>query len=255
MPHRSCRPPDRPCSTVFSAGAKPDSSRILDLDGTLLDHTGSARRGLRLWLPSLGLTATPALEAAWFEAEERWHPAWIAGQLSWQEQRRRRLRDFLPLIGLPVGTDLELDEVFGGYLHAYRASWSGFDDVEAGVATLEQHGLLVAVLTNGAEEQQNAKVAAIGLAGRVGRVFTSEGLGAAKPDPSTYLTVCAHLGMTPAETVFLGDNYQLDVVAPRRAGLRAVYLDRHDAGPYDDDRITSLNQLDNWLQRYDTIGL
>jgi putative hydrolase of the HAD superfamily len=228
---------------------------ILDLDGTLLDHSGAARAGLALWLGSLGLSLDEELETAWFDAEDRWHLAWMSGAVSPREQRRLRLRDFLPLIDHPTGSDAELDEVYAGFLQAYEASWFGFDDVEAGVAALERHGVLVAVLTNGAEDQQNAKVKALGLAGRVGRVFTAEGLGAAKPDPATYLAVCAHLGTAPEETLFIGDSYELDVLAPRRAGLQAVHLDRHDAGPHDEEhRLGSLKQLDNWLRQHDTIG-
>ncbi|WP_396327803.1 HAD family hydrolase [Jatrophihabitans lederbergiae] len=81
---------------------------------------------------------------------------------------------------------------------------------------------------------QTAKLSAVGLDELLGALFTAEELGAAKPDPRTYLTVCAELGVTPASTAHVGDLYDLDVTAPRAAGLHAVYLDRQSAGPLED---------------------
>lgn len=73
---------------------------VLDLDGTLFDHVGSVRAALRAWLPSLGAEATDALVTAWFAAEERHFRAWCSREVSFAEQRRRRLREVLPLAGL-----------------------------------------------------------------------------------------------------------------------------------------------------------
>jgi putative hydrolase of the HAD superfamily len=118
------------------------------------------------------------------------------------------------------GNDAHLDDVFAGYLTCYETTWSAFADVEPAIAALATTTLKTAVLTNGAEEQQHAKLEAIGLQGQLGPVFTAEKLGAAKPDPSTYLTVCAYLGVHPSAALHVGDNHDLDVLAPRAAGLK-----------------------------------
>lgn len=217
---------------------------ILDLDDTLFDHTGSVIAALRRWLPALGIAPTDDLVAAWFAAEARHYPAWLAGSISYQEQRRQRLREFLPLIRYAPGTDGELDELFSGYLNCYRSSWVPFDDVDAALTAINEAGLRTAILTNGSTDQQNAKVEAIGLRGRVGPIFTAEQLGIAKPNPSTYLNVCTELMLHPDSVLHIGDQYEIDVVAARAAGLRAVHLDRRDRGPHDErHRITSLRQL------------
>jgi putative hydrolase of the HAD superfamily len=217
---------------------------IFDLDGTLLDHVGSAATALHNWLPTIGATPTSALVASWFDAEKRHFPAWRSRQISFAEQRRRRLRDFLPLVNLEPGDHENLDRVFAGYLAAYEAAWTAFDDVEPALAALANTRLRTAVLTNGTTEQQRAKLKAISLDTRLGPVFTAEALGTAKPDPQSYLAVCDALGIEPGSAVHVGDLHDLDVLAPRAAGLRAIYLDRQDAGPYDEPhRITSLHQL------------
>lgn len=216
---------------------------IFDLDGTLLDHNGAVRAALRLWLPTMGAAASAGLLRAWLDAEERHLPAWRSREISFAEQRRRRLRDFLPLIDASFD-EADLDQVFAGYLEHYEASWTAFDDAAPTLDALAQIGVPIAVLTNGTIEQQTAKMAAVGLIGQVGPIVTAGELGSAKPDPATYLAVCGRLGVSPSATVHVGDRYELDVVAPRAAGLRAVHLDRIGAGPFDEPhRIESLSEL------------
>src|SRR5690242_5306333 len=125
---------------------------VFDLDGTLLDHQGSVTAALRGWLPELGSELDDHLLAAWLAAEQRHFPAWRARQISFREQRRRRLRDFLPLIQQPLGHDEQLDAVFQGYLRWYEASWTAFDDVPDVVTAIARAGLRTAVLTNGTAE-------------------------------------------------------------------------------------------------------
>jgi putative hydrolase of the HAD superfamily len=221
---------------------------VFDLDGTLLDHEGAVERALGAWLPLLGVAPTGDLLAAWLRAEERHFPAWRAGRISFAEQRRRRLRDFLPLVGLEPGGDDDLDRVFAGYLACYEAAWTKFDDVDPVLALLRARGIPTAVLTNGSEVQQHAKLRAVGLLATVGAVLTAEALGTAKPDPVAYLLACRHLGVDPGAVLHVGDLHDLDVLAARAAGLQAVHLDRAGRGPADEPcRITSLGQLRHHL--------
>lgn len=100
---------------------------MFDLDGTLLDHDGAVRAALQFWLPTMGAAASAGLLQAWLDAEERHLPAWRSREISFAEQRRRRLRDFLPLLGAAFD-EADLDRVFAGYLEHYEASWSAFGD-------------------------------------------------------------------------------------------------------------------------------
>lgn len=200
---------------------------IFDLDNTLFDHTASATYAIRTWIPELGGTPSDELVAQWFVIEDRIYPQWLAGALTHQGQRRARLRDFLPLLGHPVPpTDAELDQLFTGYLRHYRGSWTAFPDARPALEVARGNGWRIGVLTNGSTTQQNAKLAAIGLAELVDVVCTSESLGVSKPAPEAYLKTCEALGTEPADTLMIGDNLELDVVAARAAGLAARHLDR-----------------------------
>lgn len=81
----------------------------------------------------------------------------------------------------------------------------------------------IVALTNG-----NADLARIGLDRHFhGAVFARE-VGCAKPDPRIFAHALALLDLPPAEVWHVGDDPLLDVVGARRAGLRAVWLNRDD---------------------------
>ncbi|MEU8225543.1 HAD family hydrolase [Kribbella sp. NPDC048915] len=200
---------------------------VFDLDNTLFDHTGSAAFAVRRWVGELGVPPSDELVAEWFSIEDRVYPRWLSGELTHQEQRRARLSEFLPLIGRTVPpTEAAQDEFFAGYLRHYRGSWTAYPDARPALEVARGNGWRIGVLTNGNTVQQNAKLAQIGLAELIDEVCTSEALGVSKPDPRAYQLTCEALGVDPAGTLMIGDNYDLDVVAAREAGLTARHLDR-----------------------------
>ncbi|GAA1604948.1 MULTISPECIES: HAD family hydrolase [Kribbella] len=204
---------------------------VFDLDNTLFDHTGSAGRALRAWIAELGVVPTDELVAEWFEIEDRVYDAYLRRELTHQGQRRARLRAFLPVLGREVpATDAELDVVFEGYLQQYRGNWVAFPDARPTLEVARGNGWRIGVLTNGNTVQQNAKLKAIGLAELVDVVCASESLGVSKPDPLAYQHVCEALGVEPSDALMIGDNLELDVLAPQAAGLSARHLDRATGG-------------------------
>jgi putative hydrolase of the HAD superfamily len=200
---------------------------LFDLDDTLFDHTGSATAAVHGWVTELGGTPSRQLLTRWFAIEQLHFEAWLAGEVSHAEQRRRRLRDFLPLLGLVPPDDNDgLDASFAGYLGWYERSWRAFDDARPALELARGNELRIGVLTNGSTLQQNAKLAAIGLTDLVELVRTPENLGVGKPAAEAFRTTCAELGADPARTLMVGDNLEVDVVAARVAGLSALHLDR-----------------------------
>jgi putative hydrolase of the HAD superfamily len=218
---------------------------LFDLDGTLGDHDASVAAALRVWLPAIGVTFRPELHTLWDEIAERHLASWRLREIDFPEQRRRRLRDFLPAVGVAPPDDL--DAVFAGYVDAYQGAYRAYDDAAAAISMVESAGLAVAVLTNGDTAQQRAKLAGMGMAG-LGPVYTPEELGVAKPNPAVFLQACARWGIAPGAVLSVGDRHEFDVRAARAAGLRAVHLDRLGTGPHDEpDRIGSLRDLADYL--------
>jgi putative hydrolase of the HAD superfamily len=55
-------------------------------------------------------------------------------------------------------------------------------------------------------------------------------VGARKPDPAIVNTALARLGCPARKALMVGDSPETDVAAARAAGVRAVFLDRANAG-------------------------
>ncbi|WP_141005924.1 HAD family hydrolase [Nocardioides humi] len=206
---------------------------LLDLDDTLVDHRGAADRGVRTWLAGLGLAETETeLEGhveRWFVLETRHYERAQRRELTYTEQRRVRIREFLP--GWDLADDALADDVFQGFLGCYQAAQRAFDDAAAAIDRARSAGIPVGILTNGDHAIQTGKLRRTGLLRPDVPVFASSALPAAKPDPRSYLTACAGLGADPAATLMVGDSLRHDVVGAQRAGLQARLLDR--SGRYD----------------------
>jgi putative hydrolase of the HAD superfamily len=221
---------------------------LFDLDDTLFDHSGSVRIALGHWLPEMPAADLSVLTNVWFNLEHEHYDSWRAGRISFDEQRRRRIRGFWPQVGRRLAPGDDLDALFAQYLRHYENAWHAFDDAQPALSDLRGLGYLTAVLTNGAAAQQNAKIDRIGLRDQLTVVVTSEELGVAKPDPGSYLGACDHLQVEPHQTLHVGDRYDLDVLGARAAGLQAVHLDRRASEVLDrEQRIVSLRELPDRL--------
>lgn len=199
----------------------------LDLDGTLFDHRGAVSDAVDGFVTWLGAPESEQTRALWLEAEEEQFEQWRAGRISFREQRRRRLRSFLPAIQIGVPSrDAELETLFEQYLLHYRAAWRPFPDAVELLATLHRQHIPVGVLSNGTHAQQFDKLVSTGLDRYIGVVCTSELIDFAKPDPRAFQALANQLGVEHADLVFLADNPDHDVAGARAVGIRAGLVER-----------------------------
>lgn len=202
-----------------------------DLDGTLFDHRGSARAGASRFLEGIGLAVTESAFDAWFAAEDEQFERWRSGRISFQEQRRQRLRTVLPPLGYDLPPeDVALDALFDDYLRAYRASWRTFPGVVALLDELRASGYRLGLLTNGSEEQQLEKLAATGLDDAFDVICISERIRFQKPDERAFLTLATALRVEPSACLFVGDDPVRDIAGARSAGMRALLVDNEAQG-------------------------
>jgi putative hydrolase of the HAD superfamily len=141
-----------------------------------------------------------------------------------QKHDLTRLRkDFLRHLGQAVGyTDDFADEAFEVFF-VERNTVELFPEVEAVLARLAQRYTLVA-LSNG-----NACIERIGLTRYFSASVNSAKVGAAKPDPAMFHAALAELGESAEAMLHVGDHPEHDILGAQRAGVRAVWLNRHAA--------------------------
>lgn len=203
-----------------------------DLDGTLFDHAGSAADAVCEFVADLGFDSTPELVAAWFTLEAVHYESWRAGRISFAEQRRLRLRDFLQILGVDTARgDDGLDDAFDRYLVFYRRAWRAFPGALEVLTNLRRSGTRLGILTNGNEQQQLDKLAVTGLGSLVDVVCTSDGIGVAKPDPRAFEILADRLGYSTSEIAYVGDNTELDIAGARAAGVAAGRVRYGDRAP------------------------
>ncbi|HEY1133598.1 MAG TPA: HAD family hydrolase [Nocardioides sp.] len=226
---------------------RPLTAVLFDLDDTLVDHRGASRAGLDAWAASLGLTGTPdEVAELWTVLEMRYYAAYQRREISFLDQRRARVRAFLP--HLDLASDTAADDAFAGYLVGYQSAWRAFGDATRALRRAAAAGLAIGVLTNGDAVHQRRKAEAVGLAGLLdglgAPVLASSALPAAKPDARSYAAACRRLDADPATTLMVGDSLVNDVRGALDAGLTAVLLDRYDEHPTAGvRRVRSLDEL------------
>jgi putative hydrolase of the HAD superfamily len=194
---------------------------LFDIDDTLIDHTAAFRTAIAELYGELGLDVPyDEFVARWTAAQRRNFDRYLRGELSYEGQRRARVRETI---------DAELDaaaadRVFGIYLDAYESSWRLFDDVVPCLDGLTGHRL--GVVSNGQSRQQRAKLSRLGIADRFHHVLISTECAWAKPDPRIFQQARAAAGEPGMPALHVGDSYELDATAARNAGLIGVWLDR-----------------------------
>ena len=108
----------------------------------------------------------------------------------------------------------------------------------------------VSILTNGQEGHQKDKVRTLGMYDYIGddAIFTSEGIGYAKPDAKAFQTVCDRLSIPYDTMYYIGDNYIKDMEGAKAAGLHTIHFNRHylqegmasDYIVYNEDQLVAL---------------
>lgn len=215
---------------------------LFDLDDTLLDYTAARDAGFLTWLAERDPGRPKEHLAEWQALEDTHFRRYSAGELTFGEQRRARLRAFWPHLG--TVEDVELDEVYETYVGHMEAAWRPVPHARDVVLAIAAR-LPVGVLTNGNAAMQTRKLRLLGLDGVP--LFASSELVAPKPDSRAFDAACTGLGVAPARTVMVGDDLVNDVEGALRAGLSAVWFDRGRGGAAACPAVTDLRQLlDGW---------
>lgn len=197
---------------------------LLDLDDTLVQET-KAREAAARALRSVATNAgSPESERSfldhWSAATVKHFDRYVRGEISFEQQRRERIREVID----SQLSDTEADRLLEQYVSVYQANWSLFPDVNE---FFDRHSALrIAIVTNGQAQQQRAKVRAVGLTDKVHGFVISEEVGASKPAAEIFHSACQAIGVAPTDCLCIGDSLQLDIRGAENAGIPAILIDR-----------------------------
>jgi putative hydrolase of the HAD superfamily len=122
--------------------------------------------------------------------------------------------------GLPAALGEWLVEYFWT---SYDRHCALSDDARDTLEALRAGGKKLAVITNGGAARQRQKLAALGLADAFDAVLISGAEGVRKPEAEIFRRALARCRVGAAETVFVGDHPQADIVGALGAGLTAIW--------------------------------
>lgn len=200
-----------------------------DLDNTLFDHRKAATRALELLVEEKGwnYASSTSVGSEWHRLEDLYFAQYVAGTLTLIEHRRARMRNFLTSTDALI-EERNLDALWDDYLRHYSNSWIAYPDVMSVLGNLKESGYKLAVLTNGQQAQQEAKLAAMGMTDLFEVVLAIGTVDALKPDRRAFEHLCRVFECDAAEVVFVGDDLDYDVRASINAGLKGVWLNRDE---------------------------
>ncbi len=224
-----------------------------DLDNTLWDVWPVIRRAEQRMYDFLAeryprVVALVTLEAM-REARERVAERFPQMQHDFTFLRKQALRDH----ALHCGYEESLvEEAFDEFIRA-RNEVELYPDVLPGLERLRGRFRLFTA-SNG-----NADLNRIGLAHFFERTVNAREVGALKPAPAMFHRAIEGTDLAPREVAYIGDDPALDVEGARRAGMRAIWLDRlQSAWPVGIDppshRVSTLTELVELLESDPTLS-
>lgn len=130
----------------------------------------------------------------------------------------------LHLAGAPPHFDREryFEEVYQEF--ARPGVWALYPEVAGVLETVARHSRL-AILSN-FDGRLRQVLGHLGIADRFCQVTLSSEAGADKPHPWIFEHALAQAGIDPAHALMVGDEWEADVLGARRAGMRALHIER-----------------------------
>jgi putative hydrolase of the HAD superfamily len=132
-------------------------------------------------------------------------------------------RSVLGRLGAAAGYGVEIVDRAMAYFDPLRNDVEVFPEVRPALTTLGEHYCLIAV-TNG-----NASLDQIGIRDLFDDVISASRAGAAKPDRQIFDLAVEAGGADAHETLHVGDHPEVDVVGAQNAGLKSVWVNRHES--------------------------
>lgn len=214
---------------------------LLDLDGTLLDsvpdlaHAANAMR-IELGMPALHINVVATFVGKGVDNLVR---RALAGSLHAPDPQ-------------PEAFERARASFYRHYHLVNGDKATVFDGVFEGLKAMRGQGLKLAVVTNKPTEFTLPLLERTGLSGFFQEVVCGDTCARRKPDPDQMVYACERLGVTPAQTVAIGDSVN-DALAARAAGIRVLavpygYNEGQDVQSLDVDAIVqSIAHAAKWI--------
>jgi putative hydrolase of the HAD superfamily len=221
---------------------------FFDLDDTLFDHQYSRRCGfiaLKAMYPGLAQADIRDMETAHEQLIWANYEGVLDGEISIHDAMAERIASVCTRFGFTLAPE-DIPEAVRHYDTAYRKNRRAVPGSRELLARLR--GVAVTgIITNGFRDLQEEKIAICGIFPLIDHLVVSEDAGYKKPDKRIFKIALALADADPAESVYIGDSWDIDILPASACGMKAVWLNRYGQ-PFPDpscaQEITSYTGLD-----------
>ena len=199
---------------------------LLDVDDTLLDFGACSAQAVRESCGRFGLPYTRQLQETFRQVTAQlWHRL-EKGELTRQDIFDTRWAQVFAILGISADSR-GFEASFHELLAQSHIAMPGARELLAYLG--EKYSLYAA--SNAPHAQQEYRLLAAGLLPYLRGIFTSEQIGAAKPDARFFQACLDALGARKEQVVLIGDSLSADIAGGAAFGIRTCWLKRTDERP------------------------
>lgn len=199
---------------------------LFDLDHTLFDTARTEARALARVARESGIPLGRKAVDCYQAVNTHVWGEYRAGRLTSKELRVRRFELWLRELGHDIAPAPSLAR---RYLDAFSSRGDLISGAKTAVRSVAGLGLKLGVVTNGIDKVQRRRLRASDLTASFPVVVTSERAGFTKPDPRIIEIALKRLKVRPDETVYVGDDPQVDGLAANRASVAFIWFNPNSA--------------------------
>lgn len=201
---------------------------IFDLDGTLLDRDHSLKLFIRdqykRYINEFKHIPEEQYVTRFIELDNKGYV--------WKDKVYEQLLREYAISNLTWGQLLE------DYINNFQHHCTPFPHMEYVLQELKNSGLLLGMITNGFTEFQLLNIRALGIEKYMDTILVSEQEGIKKPEAEIFLRALERLGVSPEESVYIGDHPENDVIGARNVGMHAIWKkDTFWGQPFTDEHV------------------
>lgn len=160
----------------------------------------------------------------WRKAIPKFHKMFTDGELTFEEQREKRVREAFG--DQHLSDSIVREVILKTFDKDFVDGWQPFSDTIEILEYLKD--IRKGIITNGSIKQQNEKIDKLGIRDYFDCILISEEVGISKPDVRLFQRACEELNCQPNECFFVGDSWESDVIGSHNSGMNPIWFNRYD---------------------------
>jgi putative hydrolase of the HAD superfamily len=238
---------------VWNGGALMIKTVFFDLYHTLITYDPPQEELVARALKDLGIEQEPyVFRRPLITADEFIYEEIARRPLSQrsQEEKLALYTQYQAIILKEAGIEAD-DKLAMGLLRKmqqYNTNLVLFDDVPPALDDLKTRGMVLGLISN-VEQDMNETLTRLNLDSWLDIIVTSLDAGAGKPQPEIFREALRRAGVHADEALYIGDQYRVDVLGARSAGITGILIDR--TGYHQDIsdclKISSMQEIRDYL--------